>query len=144
MATNTTVIVLFEEAVKIWAIPPLSPQRPDFSDRNPTTHIPPLFTLLFPDGIARPHARIRCNTISSWFFGSSHPLYFDIFCQFSKLQRLQIILKPDLSSASLHVINTCELLMISKMYSFKNTGFARIILFPAGLIVRINLDSIRD
>ena len=47
--------------------------------------------------------------MSSWYFGSSHPLYFDMLCQDLKLHRFQIKLKPDLSTASLHFINTSEL-----------------------------------
>ena len=41
--------------------------------------------------------------------GSSHPLYFNRLCQDSKLHRFQIILKPDLSTASLRIVNTTEL-----------------------------------
>jgi hypothetical protein len=108
MATRTTVIVLCDEAVLIWAIPPLSPQPPDFSDHNPTHMPPPLFTIPFSD-IPHHPARIRWNTISSWYFGSSRPLYFDMLCQNSKLHRFKITLKPDLSTASLHVVNTSEL-----------------------------------
>jgi hypothetical protein len=107
MATNTAVIVLCDEAVLIWAIPPLSPQLPDFPDDNPTHMPPPLFTIPFPDISLHP-ARMRWNTISSWYFVSSHPLYFDMLCRDSKLHRFQIMLSPDLSTASLHVINTSE------------------------------------
>jgi hypothetical protein len=110
MATNTAVIVLCDEAVLIWAIPPLLPQPPDYSDRNPTHIIhmpPPLFTIPFPE-ISHYPARMRWNTISSWYFGSSHPLYFDMLCQDSKLHRFKIMLRPDLSTASLCVINTSE------------------------------------
>ena len=112
MATKTAVIVLCDDAVLIWAIPPLSPQPLDFFDHHPTHLPPPLFTITFPNGISlhheSPHAeRIGWKTISSWYFGSSHdPLYFDMLCLDSKLHRFQIILKPDLSSASLHVIHT--------------------------------------
>ena len=109
MATKTAVIVLCDEAVLVFAIPPLSPQPPDFRGRNPT-HIPPLFTIPYPDGITfhALHAN-RCRTISSWYFGSSQPLYFDMVWQDSKLYRFKIMLKPDLSTASLHVLNTSEL-----------------------------------
>ena len=48
------------------------------------------------------------KSIRSWYFDFSHPLYFDRLCQDSNLQRFQIILKPDLTSASLCVINTAE------------------------------------
>ena len=108
MATKTAVIVICEEAVLIYAIPTLSPQTPDFYDHNPT-HIPPLFTIPFPDEMVLNFKLFRWKTISSWYFGSSHPLYFDKLCQNSKLQRFKIMLKPDLSTASLHVINTSEL-----------------------------------
>ena len=107
MATKTAVIVICEEAVLIWAIPPLSPQPPDFYDHNPT-HIPPLFTIPFPDEIVLHSKIIRWKTISSWYFGSSQPLYFDKLCQNSKLHRFKIMLKPDLSTASLHIVNNSE------------------------------------
>jgi hypothetical protein len=106
MATKTAVIVICDEAVLIWAIPPLSPQPPDFFDRHPT-HMQPLFTIPFPDMSHHP-ARIRWNTISSWYFGSSQPLYFDMLCEDFKLHRFQIMIKPDLSTASLHLINISE------------------------------------
>ena len=103
MATKTTVIVLCE-AVFIWAIPPLLPQP---FDHNPT-HIPlPLFMIPFPD-ISRHPTRIRWKAMSSWYFGSSQPLYFDMLCEDSKLHRFQILLDPDLSTASLDVINISE------------------------------------
>ena len=108
MATNTAVIVLCEEAILIWAIPPLSPQPPDFFDHidHIPTHIPlPLFTIPFPDIV--PHSElIGWKTISSWYFVSSQPLYFDMLCRNSELHRFQIMLKPDLSTASLRVINS--------------------------------------
>ena len=106
MATKTAVIVLCEDAVLIWAIPSLSPQPPNFFDHNPT-HMPPLFTIPFPDTSLHP-PRMKWNTMSSWYF-TSHPLYFDMLCQDSKLHRFQIMLKPDLSTASLHAIKTSEL-----------------------------------
>ena len=108
MATKTDVIIICETAVLICAIPALSPQPPDFLDNNPT-HIPPLFKIPFPDGIEFRPEFIRWNTISSWYFGSSQPLYFDALCLFSKLHRIQIMLEPDLSTASLHVINISKL-----------------------------------
>ena len=108
MATKTAVIVLCEEAVLIWAIPPLLPQPPDFFDHNPA-HIPPLFTIPFPDGIVLHSEFIGWKTISSWYSGSSQFLYFNMLCQDCKIHRFQIMLKPDLSAASLHVINTSEL-----------------------------------
>ena len=50
-------------------------------------------------------------TLSSWYFGSE-PIYFNIFytdSKESKLQRLKIVIKPDLSDASLHVVNVSEI-----------------------------------
>ena len=52
---------------------------------------------------------IDWNTTSPWYFGSSHPLYFDMLCQGSKIHRFKLIVKPDLSDASLHVLNSSEL-----------------------------------
>ena len=107
MATEIAIIVLCEEAVFIWAIPSLLPQPPNFSDRNPTV-IPPLFTIPFPDGFA-PHPDLsRWKTVSRWYYGSLQHLYFDMFYEDSKLHRFRIMLEPDLSTASLHVINTPE------------------------------------
>ena len=108
MATETTVILLCEVAVLIWAIPPLLPQPPNFFDQSPT-YIPALFTITFPDSIELPSELIQWNAISSWYFGSSQHLYFDTLCQDYKIHRFQIRLKSDLSTASLHVINTSEL-----------------------------------
>jgi hypothetical protein len=90
--------------VLIWAIPPLSPQPSDFPgnirDDNPTL-IPPLFKIPFPDGIA---GYTRWKTLSSWYLGfSGETVYFDMIS--SQIRRFKIIIKPDLSDASLHVIN---------------------------------------
>ena len=105
--TKTVVILLDEEVILIWAIPPLSHQPPVFFDHNPT-HIPPLFTIPFPDGIELDFERLRWNKIDPWYLGFSQPLYLDVSSRdsSSKLHRFQIMLKPDLSTASLHVINT--------------------------------------
>ena len=106
MPTKTVVIVLCDEAVLIWAIPPIASTARFF--RHHPTHMPPppLFTIQFP-AISYHHARIYWNTISTWYFGSSHPLYFDMLSQDSKPQKFQIMLKPNLST--LHVINTLPL-----------------------------------
>ena len=115
MVTKTAVIVGFYNQVEIWAIPPLSSQPPDFSvDHYPTHILPPLFTLPFPDDVQvalHYPGRIKWIAMSSWYFGSSHPLYIDMLRQYSEYERVQIMLnlKPDLSAASLHVINTSEL-----------------------------------
>ena len=52
---------------------------------------------------------MRWKTISSWYFGSSQPLYFDMLCRHSRLRRFKLIVKPDLSDATLHVINSSQL-----------------------------------
>ena len=108
MATKTAVIVVSNEAVLIWAIPPLSPQPPDFSDHNHTHMPPPLFKIPLP-GIFLHPARIN-HVVCAWYFGSLQPLYFGMLCQ-DTLYKFQIILKPDLSAASLHVINNSEITM---------------------------------
>ena len=104
MATKTAIIALSQEEILVWAIPPLSPQPPDFFDHNPT-HIPPLLGIKFPDVIL-PHTELDpWKTISPWYFGSSQPLYFNILGRDSKLHWFKIIVKPDLYDTSLHVIN---------------------------------------
>ena len=110
MATKTAVIILCDEGVLIWAIPPLLPQPPEFFDHDPTHLPPPLFMIPFPDIFHGNPRILRKNwtTISSWYFGSSHPLYFGMLCQDSKLHIFQILLQPDLSTASLHVIYISE------------------------------------
>ena len=114
MGTKTAVIIVSPNRVEIWVIPPLSSQPPDFSvDHYPTHMLPPLFTIPFPDDVALYPERMQWIAMSSWYFGSSHPLYFDMLREDSNLKchRVQIMLnlKPDLSTASLHVINTSEL-----------------------------------
>ena len=106
MATKTAVIILGKKSASIWAIPPLLPQPPDFSNYN-ARNMAPLFTIPFPDSIGLNSERMRWKTISSWYSGSSQPLYFDALCQ-GKLHRFQIVLKPDLSTASLRVMNASE------------------------------------
>jgi hypothetical protein len=101
------------DEILIWAIPPLSPPQqsdfPHFPDNN-STHIPPLFKIPFPDDVVRhSHEILGRMTLSSWYFGSGslESVYFDFFYT-SKLQRFKIIIKPDLSDASLHVISISE------------------------------------
>ena len=95
--------------ILIWAIPPLSPQQsdlPHFLD-NISIHAPPLLKIPFPDHIIRDnHKIIGRKTLSSWYFGSGslESIYFDYFYT-SKFQRFKIIIEPDLSDTSLHVLN---------------------------------------
>ena len=87
------------------AIPPLSPQPPDFFDYNSARILPPLFTITYPNGLALHNAHVERKMVSSWYSDSSNPFfYFDMLCRDSKRHRFQIKLKPDLSSASLHDI----------------------------------------
>jgi hypothetical protein len=103
----------------IWAIPPLSPPS-DLPDRNDPTHITPLLKIPFPDGIIRHTPEIHeWMRISSWHFGSWESFYFDIFYTDSKLQRFKIIIKPNLSDASLQVINTSDIISDDIMTSLK-------------------------
>ena len=57
-------------------------------------------------------------TVSSWYLGSES-VYFDIFYTDSKLQRFKIVIKPDLSDASLHLINMSEIISYDLMKSLK-------------------------
>lgn len=41
-----------------------------------------------------------------WYFGSSNPLYFDLLRHNSTVDRFQIMLKPDLTSANVQFINS--------------------------------------
>ena len=69
-----------------------------------------------------------------------------MLCEGSKRHRLKLIVKPDLSDASLHVINASEITpYYSMMYPFKVTGFVRIPSSPAGLTVYlVVMEYIRD
>ena len=108
--TETAVIVLCDKKILIWAIPPWSPQLDStFFERHPTYMPPPLFIIPFPDGIVAERLEIfGWKTICSWYFGSSHSLYFDMFCEDYTFHRFRIMLAPNLSTISLHVINTHE------------------------------------
>jgi hypothetical protein len=111
MTTQNAVIILSREVILVCAIPPgpLLPQPPDFFNHNPI-RTTPLFTIPLPDDIVHHCELMRWKTFSSWYFGIA-TLYFDMFCQFYgilQIYRFQIMLKPDLSTASLHVINTSE------------------------------------
>ncbi|KAF8801201.1 hypothetical protein BYT27DRAFT_7245340 [Phlegmacium glaucopus] len=103
LATQTAIIVLYEEAILIWAIPPLSPQTPNFYDKDHPQFLP-LFTIPFPHG---PAVTFEWRTMSSWYIGSSQPLYFDkVYEGGTQVQCFKIVIKPDLSDATLHIIYT--------------------------------------
>ena len=106
-ATKTAIIIFCEEGILVWAIPPLSPHSPDhFLDRNPN-RLPPLFRIPFPNDTVYPDIR-HWRTISSWYFGSWDSIYFDILRLDSTLERFKLIVKPDLSDTSLHVIDSSK------------------------------------
>ena len=75
---------------------------------NPT-HILPLFKIPFPDDIASyPYEFLDQMTLPSWYF-ESESVYFDVFCDRDfKLQRFKIVIEPDLTVASLDIINMSE------------------------------------
>jgi len=102
------VIVLCEEKALIWAIPHLLPQPPDFQRPSPfdgdTTLIAPLFTIPYPDDIDL--RLVRWKTMSSWYLGSSNPLHLDALHRDCALHRFQLILNPNLTSASLRLKNS--------------------------------------
>ena len=106
MATKTAIIVICQEAILIYAIPPLSPQPPDFSYHiDMPTHILPLFTIPLPDGIVHQSKPMGLKTFQSWYFGPKSDMFFPKYSKVitSEVYRFQIILKVDLSAASLHV-----------------------------------------
>ena len=59
-------------------------------------------------------------TLSSWYFGSES-IYFDLFYTDSILQRFKIVIKPDLSDISLHVIYTFETVSYDLIKSFDSS-----------------------
>ena len=108
-ATKTAIIVSCADRILVWAIPPLLPHSPDhFFDDNPI-HLPPLFRIPFPDDTVYLGIPLIWKTISPWYSGSRESIYFDIVRLDSILDRFKLIVKPDLSGASLHLINTSKL-----------------------------------
>jgi len=111
-ATKTAIIVFCKEAILIWAIPPLSPHPSDLSgflDNNSTHMLSPLIKIPFPDGIGRNHNGILgWMMLSSWYFESWDSVYFSILYASKNFQRFKVIIKPDLSDASLHIITLSE------------------------------------
>ncbi|KAF8802299.1 hypothetical protein BYT27DRAFT_7197407 [Phlegmacium glaucopus] len=108
LATKTALVILHEGGILIWAIPPLS-QPADF-DRDNIPRLQPLIRLKFPDGLARHPEPPIWRRMSRWYSGSSQPLYFDMVHErHLELQRFKIIIKPDLSDATLHFIDTLQL-----------------------------------
>jgi hypothetical protein len=102
------IIVLCNHEVLVWGIPPLSPHPPDLLDDNPT-HISPLLKTSLPDNIARKSKRIRWEMILDWYAGPSQSIHLGVSTELVDLHNVEIVIKPDLSDISLHVINTCQL-----------------------------------
>ena len=95
------------EGILIWAIPPLSPQQSDLRDflNNNSTHTPPLLKIPFPEDTIRHIPVVGWMPVDFWYFDL---WAFDILYEDSILVRYKIILKPDLSDGSFHVINMSE------------------------------------
>ena len=102
------IIVLCDHKVLVWGIPPLSPHPPDFIDENPT-HISPLLTTSLPDDITRNYKRIRWEMILDWYAGSSQSIHLGVSTEDLNIHHVEIVIKPDLSDISLHVIHTWQL-----------------------------------
>jgi hypothetical protein len=101
------IIVLHNHKVLIWGIPPLSPHPPDFLNDN--THISPLLKTSLPDDITRNSEGIQWEMILDWYAGSSQSIHLGVSTEDSNIHNVEIVIKPDLSDISLHVINTCQL-----------------------------------
>jgi hypothetical protein len=103
------VIILHEEEISIWAIPPLSPQPPDFFNHN-FPYIPPLFIIPIPE------QHNNSNTGRHWCRSWIYSMEYDLFLVFwlfttSLLRHVQVTSKfhnpnhaQTLSTAPLHVI----------------------------------------
>ena len=108
-------------------MPPLpSPELSDlpaFLDNN-ATHISPLFKIPFPDGIIHhTHKILEWLVLSSWYFEFWDSIYFGVLSSDSTLQRFKIIIKPDLSDASLHFINVSEIISAGLIKSLKSYSY---------------------
>ena len=104
MATKTGVIVIS-----------LSSQPPYFSFEDYPTHLlPPFIRITFPDDVALYPENMEWDSIAPWHSGSSHwhPLYFEMLPQYSGSDSIQFMLylKPDLSTASLYVMNASKII----------------------------------
>ena len=60
-------------------------------------------------------------TVSSWYFGSRESFYFDTLYTGTRrsFQRFKIIIKPDLSDSTLHVMNMSEIFLEDLLESLK-------------------------
>jgi hypothetical protein len=104
-----------EEGIFVWAIPPLLPHSSDHFLYDNPTHLPPLFRIPFPDDLVWLNI-VDWMTLSPWYTEYRESIYFDIAHSNSKFDRFRLVVKPDLSDASLHVIDSSEL----PLYNFQN------------------------
>ena len=105
------IIVLHKNKVFIWGIPSLSPHSPDVFNDNPT-HIPPLLKTSLPDDITCNYERIEWENIFDWYAGplqSIHLGHLGVSTKVLDIRDVEIVIKPDLSDISLHVIDTHRL-----------------------------------
>jgi hypothetical protein len=110
-AKKTAIFVFCQEGILIWAIPPLSPQPSDSIDILP-------LKIPFPNSSVPHDLEIfKWITVTPWYFDSCESFYFDVLYTNSKLQRFKIIIKPDLSDSSIHVINMPEVISDKKVTS---------------------------
>ena len=103
------IIVLHNRQILIWGVPPLSPHHPpDFHNDNPT-HISPLLKTSLPDDITRNSKRIRWEMILDWYADSLQSIHLGVSTEVLNMHHVEIVIKPDLSDISLHVIHTWQL-----------------------------------
>ena len=94
----------------IWAIPDLLPGPPDFNDYSPwlnpdhTMYIPTLFNIPIP--FSGDLFVVERRIMAPWYFGSSNPLYFETLRHDSKVDTFRIMLKPDLTSATVQFVHS--------------------------------------
>ena len=65
-----------------------------------------------PDDITRNSGHIRWETILDWYAayaGCSQMIHLSVSIDDLNIHNVEIVIKPDLSDISLHVINTCQL-----------------------------------
>ena len=113
------IIVFHNHEVLIWGIPPLSPHPPDFIDDNPI-HISPLLKTSLPDDISRNSEPIRWEMILDWYTDTLQSIRLGVSTELN-FYNVEMVIKPDLSDISLHVINTCQRVpLVSQYYIFED------------------------
>jgi hypothetical protein len=107
------IIVLANDKVSVYGIPPLSPHPPDFLNNN-LTHISPLLKTSLPNDITCNYTRIMWERILDWYASSSQSIHlgvsvFSTAALDNNIHNIEIVIKPDLSDISLHVSNTAQI-----------------------------------